>query len=37
MHQGKLVETATADDLFNQPTDPYTRKLLDAALDLEGA
>jgi len=37
MHQGKLVETAAADDLFNQPTDPYTRKLLDAALDLEGA
>jgi len=37
MHQGKLVETAAADDLFNQPTHPYTRKLLDAALDLEGA
>ncbi|WP_246074361.1 ABC transporter ATP-binding protein [Nonomuraea terrae] len=37
MHQGRLVETATADDLFERPGHPYTRKLLDAALDLEGA
>ncbi|WP_220448546.1 ATP-binding cassette domain-containing protein [Nonomuraea mesophila] len=37
MHRGRLVETATADDLFEQPGHPYTRKLLDAALDLEGA
>ncbi|WP_345409868.1 hypothetical protein [Nonomuraea salmonea] len=37
MHRGGLVETATADDLFDRPGHPYTKKLLEAALDLEGA
>src|SRR4030095_15393708 len=37
MHQGRLVETAAADDLFVRPAHPYTRTLLNAALDLEGA
>ncbi|MDW5324428.1 ABC transporter ATP-binding protein [Plantactinospora sp. KLBMP9567] len=37
MQHGRLVETASADDLFDQPSHPYTRTLLDAALDLEGA
>ncbi|HEX6682661.1 MAG TPA: ATP-binding cassette domain-containing protein [Candidatus Limnocylindrales bacterium] len=37
MHRGRLVETATANEIFDQPSHPYTKTLLDAALDLEGA
>lgn len=37
MHRGRIVETATADAIFEQPSHPYTKTLLDAALDLEGA
>jgi ABC-type oligopeptide transport system ATPase subunit len=37
MRSGEVVEQAPAEDLFTQPTHPYTRTLLDAALDLEGA
>ncbi len=33
--RGELVETADATTLFDQPGHPYTRELLDAALDLE--
>jgi peptide/nickel transport system ATP-binding protein/oligopeptide transport system ATP-binding protein len=35
MRHGELVETADATDLFDQPGHPYTKELLDAALDLE--
>ncbi|WP_166351774.1 ATP-binding cassette domain-containing protein [Phytoactinopolyspora limicola] len=37
MRSGEVVEQAPAEDLFTRPTHPYTRALLDAALDLEGA
>ncbi|MGW2541944.1 hypothetical protein ACWC5I_14005 [Kitasatospora sp. NPDC001574] len=30
MKDGRLVETATVDQLFDRPADPYTRQLLDA-------
>ena len=30
LHDGKVVETGDADDLFNQPNHPYTKMLLDA-------
>lgn len=30
MYQGKIVESATADDLFGNPTHPYTKRLLSA-------
>lgn len=30
MNQGKIVEAATADAIYQNPQDPYTRKLLDA-------
>jgi ABC-type glutathione transport system ATPase component len=36
MHRGQIVETATADEIFDHPGHPYTKTLLDAALDLEG-
>ena len=37
MHQGKVVEQGTADTIFNQPQEPYTKALLAAAFDLEVA
>ncbi|MDR1279415.1 MAG: ATP-binding cassette domain-containing protein [Opitutaceae bacterium] len=30
MNRGKLVESATADEIYKNPQDPYTRRLLDA-------
>ena len=30
MNRGKLVEKATAEEIYTNPQDPYTRKLLDA-------
>ena len=30
MNQGKIVEAATADDIYASPKDDYTRKLLAA-------
>ncbi|MFJ2987616.1 ABC transporter ATP-binding protein [Collimonas sp. NPDC087041] len=30
MHQGKVVELANSDDLYHNPTHPYTRQLLSA-------
>ena len=32
MHQGKIVEAGTADQIFEHPQNPYTQKLLAAAL-----
>jgi ABC-type glutathione transport system ATPase component len=37
MRRGEVVEEAMAEDLFAAASHPYTRELLDAALDLEGA
>ena len=31
MERGQMVELGTADEVFNNPQHPYTRKLLDAA------
>jgi ABC-type glutathione transport system ATPase component len=36
MRAGEVVEEAMAEDLFGAPRQPYTKELLDAALDLEG-
>lgn len=33
MHSGKIVETATVQDLFSDPQDPYTRMLLSSTLE----
>ena len=30
MNRGRLVEHASADDIYANPQDPYTRKLIDA-------
>ncbi len=35
MRSGEIVETAGTEDLYRTPQHPYTRMLLDAALDLE--
>jgi len=35
MNQGKLVEEGTCDQIYRQPRDPYTRKLLAAVPKLE--
>lgn len=32
MHEGKIVELASREDIFDRPTHPYTRRLLDAVL-----
>ncbi len=37
MRRGELVETGDTETLFAEPRHPYTRELLDAALDIEGA
>lgn len=34
MNQGKLVEQATADEIYANPKDPYTKKLLEAVPSL---
>ncbi len=33
MYQGKIVELADTEDIFNNPRNPYTKKLLSAAID----
>lgn len=35
MNRGRIVETGSIDDVFRQPQDPYTRKLLSAELAVE--
>ena len=30
LHLGNLVETGTTNEIFSNPTDPYTKSLLDA-------
>jgi peptide/nickel transport system ATP-binding protein len=37
MHEGKIVERGSLDDVFYSPADPYTRKLLGAVLRLDQA
>ncbi len=34
MQQGKMVELGSRDQILNQPTEPYTRKLLEATLKI---
>ena len=35
MRNGKVVESGRADQVFENPSDDYTKALLDAALNLE--
>ncbi|MGH2975223.1 MAG: dipeptide ABC transporter ATP-binding protein, partial [Solirubrobacterales bacterium] len=37
MHEGEIVERGDLDQIFYAPTDPYTRKLLDAVVRLDDA
>jgi peptide/nickel transport system ATP-binding protein len=37
MHEGRIVERGSLDDVFYSPKDPYTRKLLGAVLRLDQA
>jgi peptide/nickel transport system ATP-binding protein len=37
MHEGVIVERGGLDQIFYAPTDPYTRKLLDAVVRLDAA
>ena len=37
MHEGKIVERGDLERIFYAPTDPYTRKLLDAVVRLDTA
>jgi peptide/nickel transport system ATP-binding protein len=37
MHEGKIVERGGLDDIFYSPRDPYTRRLLSAAIRLDEA
>jgi peptide/nickel transport system ATP-binding protein len=37
MHEGKIVERGSLDEIFYAPKDPYTRKLLDAVVRLDQA
>ncbi len=37
MHEGRIVERGGLDEIFYAPQDPYTRKLLDAAVRLDQA
>jgi ABC-type dipeptide/oligopeptide/nickel transport system ATPase component len=31
LQAGRVVESGTVDEVFNQPTQPYTRQLIEAA------
>ena len=35
MHQGKIIEIGTSQEIFHQPQQPYTRQLLRAAFDYQ--
>ncbi|MES9905672.1 MAG: hypothetical protein ABW168_23730, partial [Sedimenticola sp.] len=35
MQEGKAVEQGSAEDIFENPRQPYTRRLIKAAFDLE--
>ena len=35
MKDGKVIESGTAEDIFNNPKEPYTQTLLEAALNLK--
>jgi peptide/nickel transport system ATP-binding protein len=37
MKDGLIVETGTADEVFGQPSEPYTRQLIDALPSLDVA
>ncbi len=37
MHEGKVVEQGSAEQIFNDPDNAYTRRLLAAAFDLDAA
>lgn len=37
MNRGRIVEAGPVEDVFSAPSDPYTRTLLDAALDIAAA
>jgi peptide/nickel transport system ATP-binding protein len=37
MHEGRIVERGSLDEIFYSPKDPYTRKLLDAVVRLDQA
>jgi peptide/nickel transport system ATP-binding protein len=37
MHEGKIVERGSLDQVFYAPADPYTRRLLDAVVRLDAA
>ncbi len=37
MHEGVIVERGDLDQIFYSPTDPYTRKLLDAVVRIDSA
>jgi peptide/nickel transport system ATP-binding protein len=36
MHQGRIVEQGSAEEILNHPSDPYTRSLMDAVPTLTG-
>ena len=35
LRDGRVVEQGTTDQIFDQPSDPYTQALISAAMDLE--
>jgi microcin C transport system ATP-binding protein len=35
MRRGRVVEQGPADDIFNDPKDPYTRALMAAAFEMK--
>jgi peptide/nickel transport system ATP-binding protein len=37
MHEGRIVERGSLEDVFYSPKEPYTRQLLEAVLRLDGA
>lgn len=37
MKDGKIIEHGTAEDIFTNPQDPYTKALLDAAMNLKAS